>query len=175
MGLAPDPASFFDEMYPRVHRFLSAATGADRGDVEDLAQETLLEAWRSRDRFRGDASPLTWVLGIAKNRARLRRRERGVEGQAERALRAIASLRTEEVPVDLVQGEEMKRRVRQALEALDPSYAEVLMQRYYEGLSVRAIAERRGEGEKAVESRLHRAKEAFRECLERGVDDDRRE
>ena len=175
MAFPTDAASFFDEMYPRVRRFLSTATGADRRDVEDLAQETLLEAWRSRDRFRGDASPITWVLGIAKNRARLRSRARGVEGEAERVLRAIASLRTEELPADLVQGEELKRRVRRALEALEPSYAAVLMRRYYEGLSVRAIAERLGESEKAVESRLHRAKEAFRERLETGVDDDRGE
>ena len=175
MSFPADAASFFDEMYPRVHRFISAATGAGRSDVEDLVQETLFEAWRARDRFRGDASPLTWVLAIAKNRVRLRRRSRGHEGEAERALRAIASLAVEELPADLAQGEEMRRRVRQALEEVDEAYATVLVQRFYEGLSVRAISERLGESEKAVESRLHRAKEAFRGCLERGVDDDRRE
>lgn len=175
LGFSADAASFFDDLYSRVRRFVSAATGADRGEVEDLVQETLLEAWRGRDRFRGDSAVLTWVLAIAKNRVRLRRRARGAEGGAERALRAIASLGTQEVPADLAQGEEMKRRVRRALEEIDESHAEVLVLRFYEGLSVRAIAERRGESEKAVESRLQRAKEAFRGRLERGVDDDRRE
>lgn len=175
MSFPADAASFFDEMYPRVYRFVSAATGAGRSDIEDLVQETLLEAWRGRDRFRGDAAIQTWVLAIAKNRVRLRHRERGVEGEAERALRAIASLETEAVPADLAQSEEMKRRVRKALEEIGEPYAEVLVRRYYEGLSVRAMADRAGESEKAIESRLHRAKEAFRDQLNRGADDDRRE
>jgi RNA polymerase sigma-70 factor, ECF subfamily len=170
-----DAASFFDDLYPRVCRFVAACTGADSGEVEDLAQETLLEAWRSRDRFRGDSSVLTWVLGIARNRARLRRRADGVRDEAARVLRAIASVETEEVPVDLAQGEEMKRRVRQALEEIDDAYAGVLVRHYCEGLSVRAIALKLGESEKAVESRLQRAREAFRERLKHGVDDDRRE
>ena len=175
MSFSADAASFFDDMYPRVFRFVATATGAGPSDIEDLVQETLLEAWRGRDRFRGDAALLTWVLAIAKNRVRLRRRERGIEGEAERAVRAIAALETELLPADLAHGEEMKRSVRRALERIGEPYAEVLVRRYYEGLSIRAIAERMGETEKAVESRLHRAKEAFRDCLKQGVDDDRGE
>ena len=175
MSFPADAASFFDEMYPRVFRFVSAATGAARVDIEDLVQETLLEAWRGRDRFRGDSAVQTWVLAIAKNRVRLRHRARGAEGEAERALRAIGSLESEAVPADVAQSEEMRRRVRQALEAVGEPYAGVLVQRYYEGLSIRAMAERAGESEKAIESRLQRAKEAFRERLKEGSDDDRRE
>ena len=79
------------------------------------------------------------------------------------------------MPADVAQSEEMRRRVRQALEAVGEPYAGVLVQRYYEGLSIRAMAERAGESEKAIESRLQRAKEAFRERLKEGSDDDRRE
>ncbi len=35
--------------------------------AEDLAQETLLEAWRSRDRLRNPEMRAQWVSGIARN------------------------------------------------------------------------------------------------------------
>ncbi|MGA2051834.1 MAG: sigma-70 family RNA polymerase sigma factor [Opitutales bacterium] len=36
--------------------------------AEDLVQETLLAAWRSRERFRGHSSERTWLVGIMKNK-----------------------------------------------------------------------------------------------------------
>jgi RNA polymerase sigma factor (sigma-70 family) len=55
-----------------VHRslyiFVAAAIGRISPDVEDLVQETLLHAWRSRAHYRGDSSITTWVLSIAKNK-----------------------------------------------------------------------------------------------------------
>ena len=89
MRVAADPAEFFDEHYEEVRRFLGAATGARASDVEDLVQETLLHAWRNRAQFRGDASPLTWIMSIARNRGRLYVRSRQRAGSAEKALRAL--------------------------------------------------------------------------------------
>jgi RNA polymerase sigma-70 factor (ECF subfamily) len=160
-----DPASFFDEHYPEVFRFVASATGASAADVEDLVQETLLQAWRGRAQFRGEASLLTWVLGIARNLARLRLRTLETRGAHDRALRALADLETKAIPPDLLEDAELRRRVRRALDDLDPSQAEALLRRYADGWSVRRIAEESGESEKAVESRLHRAREALREKL----------
>jgi RNA polymerase sigma-70 factor (ECF subfamily) len=157
-----DPSAFFDEFYPKVFRFVATSTGASAADVEDLVQETLLHAWSDRARFRGEASPLTWILAIARNRVRLRFREQGIH---ERAARALAALETEALPPDLLQDEELRRRVRRALEEVGSAYEEVLVRRYFDGWSVRRIAEERGESEKAVESRLQRAREALRERL----------
>jgi RNA polymerase sigma-70 factor (ECF subfamily) len=60
--------------------------------------------------------------------------------------------------------------VRRALEDLDPDQREALIRRYYDGLSVKELALRLDESEKAVESRLHRAREALREKLNQGDD-----
>ena len=169
MRVAADPAVFFNEHYEQVRRFLGAATGAPSADVEDLVQETLLHAWRGRARFRGEASPLTWILSIARNRARLRLRARRREGSAEKALRALAAVETELIPDELLETSELIGRVRGALVDLEGSHARVLIQRYYEGLSVREIAVATGESEKAVESRLHRAREAMRERFRKGA------
>ena len=174
LSFPADAATFFSEFYPRVFGFVSASSGAGRADVEDLVQETLLEAWRGRDRFRGDSGPLTWILGIARNRVLLRRRSLGQAGRFEREAREAArSLDRVLVPDEVLQSEELRGRVRRALDEVGGDYSGVLVLRYCEGLSVREIAARLGEGEKAVESRLHRAREALRESLNRGADDDR--
>lgn len=166
MTFPADAGTFFSEFYDRVHRFVAAASGADRRDVDDLVQETLLEAWRGRLRFRGDSEPLTWILGIARHRVLLRRRVLAVSDRLRGdVIAAVRALDREEVPEALLETEEMRARVRTALEKVGTSYAQVLMLRYYEGLAVREIAARLGEGEKAVESRLQRAREAFREAM----------
>jgi RNA polymerase sigma-70 factor, ECF subfamily len=157
-----DPSAFFDEAYPRVFRFIASLTGAPAGDVDDLVQESLLEAWRGRASFRGDASLLTWILGIARRRALGRRRS---TARRDELLRALRELETAPVPADLLRDEELVRRVRTALDEIEAGYAEVLVLRYLEAKPVREIAAGLGESEKAVESRLHRAREALRDRL----------
>lgn len=41
---------------------------ADDATAEDLLQETLLSAWKARDRFEGRSSEKTWLLSILKNK-----------------------------------------------------------------------------------------------------------
>jgi len=169
MRLDLDPAAFFDEFHPRIFRYVASATGAPGADVDDLVQETLLHAWKNRAQFRGDASPLTWVLSIARNRIRMRNRALGKTSEVEAALRAVER---EEIPQDVLRSAELAGAVRRALDGLDPAHAEALLLRYFDGRSVRQIAAALGESEKAVESRLHRAREAMRERLMQGGDDE---
>lgn len=164
---AVDPASFFEAFYPRVYGFVAAATGAAHADVEDLVQETLLQAWRNRGQFLGGSSLLTWVLAVARNRVRMRLRGASREENRLRARRALEAIETELIPADLLETAELVSAVRTALEEIDAAYADLLVRRYFDGMSVRAIAEALGEGEKTVESRLHRAREAIRERLRR--------
>lgn len=166
LRLAADPSSFFDELHPQVFRFI-AATGAPAADVDDLVQETLLHAWRSRAQYKGEASVSTWVLAIARNRVRMRLRSLESRTAFEKALRALDE---EEIPGDVLRDAETAGAVRRALEDLDPDQREALIRRYYDGLSVKELALRLDESEKAVESRLHRAREALREKLKQGDD-----
>lgn len=163
MRLDLDPSAFFDEFHLRVFRFIASATGAPAADVDDLVQETLLHAWRNRSQYRGDASLLTWVLSIARNRVKMRARKR---------TEVFAEIDREELPANVLASEETAAAVRRALDALDPDHAEALLLRYFDGKSVREIAGTLGESEKAVESRLHRAREALREKLVLGGDDE---
>jgi len=163
VAIEADPAAFFRELYAPLYRWVAKASGAAAADVEDLVQETLLQAWRGRERFRGEASPLSWVTAIARNKIRDRWRLRRPAPPLDLDLPLLAGVE---------ENDDVRRRVRRALDALPPEVARLLRWRYLDGLPVRAIAERLDESEKAAESRLHRAREALRASLRRDFDDE---
>jgi len=160
-------SDFYRSLYPRVFRFVYSQTDAGPTDVEDIVQESLLHAWEGRQAFAGQSEPETWVLSIARHKVAdyWRRRERSQRHDAEAVRDALARVDRSPIPEELLDTAEMRRRVAEALEALDENYARVLTLRYLEGLSVRAVAETLGESQTAVESRLARAREAFRKLL----------
>ncbi len=157
-----DPSAFFREFYPRLFAAVSAWTAASREEVEDLVQDTLLQAWRDRERFRGTASPLTWILAIAKNRVRDSGRKSARRQELDRVLDRID---TTDLPDDILASEEFGLRVRQALRELPLEIVGLLIGRYVDGRTVRDLAEESGESESAVESRLRRACESLRDRL----------
>lgn len=60
---------FFDEHYDVVFYWFRRQ-GLDPETGRDLAQETFMAAYKGFDSFRGEASPRTWALRIARNRFR---------------------------------------------------------------------------------------------------------
>jgi RNA polymerase sigma-70 factor (ECF subfamily) len=161
------PSDFFQLLYPELYRYVARATGAGYSDVEDIVSETLLHAWRDRDRFRGDASLVTWALSIARNRVREWRRKAALQQRSEDVLKAITRMDSESVPEHLLQDLEARRMVRETLEAMPAPQSQVLIERYFEGKTLKDIAAQSEETEEAVESRLRRARETFRESLQR--------
>lgn len=156
--------TFFHEAYPRLYRFVFSRTEMPPEDVEDVVQEAIAQAWQRRGEFLGQASLETWLFSIARNKVAdyWRSRKRAAPGPAAAALGRISEA---PLPEELLGTVEMRSRVADALEKLDPDYARVLTLRYLEDLPVRIVAERLGESESAVESRLTRAREAFRLLL----------
>jgi len=51
---------------PRIFRFILASL-RDREAAENLTQDCFVRAFQARDRFRGDASVVTWLMQIAAN------------------------------------------------------------------------------------------------------------
>jgi len=115
---------------PALFRYARTLT-ARREDAEDVLQEALLAALRSVDRFRGDASPKTWLFTILRHAAyRLNRRQ----AQAPRASGDLEELGRAagwggDDPETLASLAQDRERLRQALDSLGADDREILLAR----------------------------------------------
>lgn len=63
----PDPATWLDEHGDALYAFALLRV-RDASLAEDLVQDSLLAGLRSLDRFRGESSERTWLIGILKHK-----------------------------------------------------------------------------------------------------------
>src|SRR5712692_7685949 len=151
---------YADCVYSYVRRRVMPRSEA----VEDIVQEVFLAAWRSLERFRGEASLRHWILGIARHKVesyyRMRLRESEWPIGEDGLPYEPATLPLFEDELDLATRQEKTYRV---LGGLPETYSTVLAWRYLENRSTREMAEMTGKSEKAVERLLARARQRFRE------------
>lgn len=140
-------------------------------DRQDLAQEILLQLWRSVPQFQSRAAASTWVYRVALNTALGWRRK-----EQRRWSRQAAPLDVDTVPAAGPDGSqtladrELVERLYDALHRL--SQADVaLVLLYLDGLSYREMAEVLGITESNVGVRLNRAKKELSEQMKGGSDE----
>lgn len=157
-------ARYQDPVFAMASRFVSAP-----GDAEDVAQEAFLRAFRGLEGFKGEARFSTWLYRITWNLCAdwLRRHRRSGRG-TQSSLEDGAELADGRVDLEggLLASEE-KRKVREALDALDEKYRTVVVLLYYQKLSYEEIASVLDVPVKTVETRLYRARRILKESLER--------
>ena len=142
-----------------VFRLAKVLTG-DAATAEDAMQQTFLSAYRSASTFRADASVRTWLLTIARNAAYRLHAKRGREDLVEEPLMNLgldAGWGSSD-PETIAIAAERKDTLRKALSTLSAEDQEVLILRDIEGLRGSEAAEVVGVGERALKSRLHRAR-----------------
>jgi RNA polymerase sigma-70 factor (ECF subfamily) len=149
---------------------------ADPAEAEDAAQEVFLKAYRSLDRFRGDAAFSTWLYRIAANHCHdlLRKHPRG-QTQSWEALLETAGRRLEQLlsaPPSAGLAAEQSDLVRRALAQLPPDYCIVLILREIEELSYQEMAQVLDCSLDAVKARLRRARAQFEQLLRHFLDRD---
>jgi RNA polymerase sigma-70 factor (ECF subfamily) len=137
-----------------------ATAVSDPSTGEDAMQQTFLNVYQHAAGFRGDASVRTWLLTIARNTAfRLHgkaRREEPVE-QPLMQLGYNAGWGSDD-PEAIAIAAEQEGALRNALSQLSAEDREVLILRDFEGLRGSEAAGLLGIGERALKSRLHRAR-----------------
>lgn len=131
-------------------------------DAEEILQETFVSVFEALPFYSGKSSLLTWIGGIAKHEIADFYRKRKIKTLVFSLFPGLEGFVSEALdPESVFEREEVRVRVKKVLRILSEGYAQVLRLKYIEGFSVRQIAEKLGETEKAIESRLTRARKAF--------------
>lgn len=143
----------------------------DQGEAEDVAQETLLQIYRSLAQYRHEGFK-TWVARIAVNKAIDWKRKKA-RRRAEELIDYVGEIpeRGEPIfegPEESLLRKEKQRLVEKICRALPPIYRETLIAYYFQDKSYAEIARVQGTTVKTVESRLYRAKQLLKKQWQEG-------
>ena len=140
----------------------------DADEVQDVAQEAFIKAYRALPKFRGDSQFYTWLYRIAVNTAKNHlvsrsRRPPGSDVEVEDAeyYEGGAALRDIETPESALFGAELKAVVETAIRDLPDDLRSAVTLREFDGLSYEDIAEIMDCPVGTVRSRIFRAREAI--------------
>jgi RNA polymerase sigma-70 factor (ECF subfamily) len=151
----------FVRLFERRIRTVLSRLLDDERDVDEAAQDTFVQAWRSLHRFRGEAAPFTWLYRIAVNEALQRTRRKRLE---------LAPIEPEEIeqqsgragttaPADVAAADREALAFLTARVRTLPDEARVpLVLRDVEGWSYEDVAAVLDLSVPAVKSRVHRAR-----------------
>ncbi len=164
---------------PRLLR-LARRFLANEEDARDALQDAMVAVYRSIGNFESGSALLTWLHRIVVNSAlmKLRTKKRHPEEDIEQYLPRFLEDGHQRVPStpwtksapesaqSVLEREELRATVRQAIEKLPDAYRIVLHLRDIEELSTAETAEILGVTKNVVKIRLHRARQALRTLLD---------
>ena len=152
----------------RIFRLLSRMI-RDPAEIEDVAQEAFVKAYRALTNFRGESAFYTWLYRIAINTAKNHLVSQGrrvpttttndiedAEGFEDATL-----LREVATPDSMLQSRQVAEAVNRAIEKLPEELRTAIVLRELEGLSYEEIAETMACPIGTVRSRIVRAREAI--------------
>jgi RNA polymerase sigma-70 factor (ECF subfamily) len=137
-------------------------------EAEDLAQETFVRLWQHRDRFDPAKAVKPWILGIAVNLARNRRRwwrRRPLVSLDDWTETAASASGSQVDSRQHLEQQEKALATRDAIAALQPDLREAIVLYEYEHMSYADIAAALNVTPKAVETRIARARQKLRASL----------
>jgi RNA polymerase sigma-70 factor (ECF subfamily) len=165
---------FVEEFGDRIFAFGMRVCG-DREDAQDVAQDTLLQAFRSLKTLKEPRAIRSWLYRVAANACLMQRRK---SAGAKREL-SLEELRPRfdgpaggdvpdfrPLPDENASREELRAAVQGAVRELPKHYRIVLVLRDMEQLSTRETAEALELPESTIKMRLHRARRMVRRSLE---------
>jgi RNA polymerase sigma-70 factor (ECF subfamily) len=134
-------------------------------DCQDLAQEILLQAWRSLPNFQGKASAATWFYRVALQIAMNWQRKEKPRRLRQQPLLEVQTVVTE--GCDSAEQAQQRETIEQLYNAIHqlPKADSALVLLYLDDLSYREMADVLGISESHVGVKLNRAKKALCELM----------
>lgn len=165
--------------YERLIYVTAISVLRNAADAEEVAQEAVLKAFSRLSSFRGECKFSTWLVQITYNEARmkLRKDRRHLYDSIDEPQqdqeggfwpRDYADWRP--IPSQLLERNEVRQALENAIGSLSPTYREVLILRDVQNLSIEGTATILGISEASVKTRLHRARLLMRDALAPGID-----
>lgn len=140
---------FLRDARPWAYRLALALVGSPEV-AEDVAQESMVRAWRSQETIAGADDMRAWLRRVV----------------VRQAITALGRRRTVGLTETPAPDAETSMHVRSVLEGLPIDVRALLALVYFEGLTYAELAEAMGIPEGTVASRLHAARAAFRSAWE---------
>jgi len=164
-------AAYEQKIFNAIYRLVG-----DYEDAADLTADTFARALRGYERFRGDAQPYTWLYRIALNLCKNYFRQQQHRSRVHAfSLDSPSEMDGEPMgreledpsqsPQSQVEARELEEKVALCLAALRPEFRTLIVLRDVQGLSYQEIGDVLGCSEKAVKSRLFRARVQLRDAL----------
>jgi RNA polymerase sigma-70 factor, ECF subfamily len=138
----------------------------DQAQSEEVAQEVLLEVWRSASRFDpARSSATTWVMMIAHRRAV--DRVRSATAEAQRDKKSAAAQVTAEIDevAEAVEANLERERVRRCLASLTDIQREALTLAYYGGYTYKEVAGLLNVALGTIKTRIRDGLIRMRDCM----------
>ena len=166
---------FYVLVKPYERRVYTAAFAVLRNaaDAEEVAQEAILKAFANIRQFRAESKFSTWLIQIAVNEARMRRRKDHAEimepigehqdDEGTYAPREFADWR--ELPSEALERSEVRELLLESLATLGSKYREVFVLRDIQHMSIEEVADTLGISRASVKTRLLRARLMLRDLL----------
>lgn len=156
----------------KIFRLLSRLI-RDSAEVEDIAQEAFIKAYRALPNFRGESAFYTWLYRIAINTAKnyLVSQGRRVPTTTEADIEEAETfddgerLRDLNTPESMLRTKQVGEAVNRAIDRLPEDLRTAIVLREIEGLSYEEIAESMNCPIGTVRSRIFRAREAIAQEL----------
>ena len=145
----------------------------DAAEVDDVAQEAFIKAYRALPSFRGDSAFYTWLYRIGINTAKNylvaqgRRAPTSTEFDAQDAenFEDASQLRDINTPESLLQSKQIGATINAAMDGLPDELRSAIVLREIDGLSYEEIAVAMSCPIGTVRSRIFRAREAIDEAI----------
>ncbi len=135
--------------------------------ADDVMQETYFKVWKNADKFDPTiASPITWMVAMARNRAIDIVRKRG-DLSIEETPEAMAATSDSPPPLARREMTEELRRLLTCLGKLDPEKQRIVLLAYYSGWSREQLAQKLDIPVNTIKTWLRRSLIEIRACMGR--------